>query len=59
MIYGPVARIIIRYGVGIILGANAAEIAVGNPDIVTVVAGALGAANEAVYTVAKRKGWTL
>lgn len=59
MIYGPVARIIIRYGVGIVLGAHAAEIAVGNPDIVTVVAGALGAANEAVYTVAKRKGWTL
>lgn len=59
MIYGPVARIVIRYGVGIILGANAADLAVGNPDLVTVVAGALGAANEAVYTIAKRKGWTL
>lgn len=59
MIYGPLARIIIRYGVGIVLGANAANIAVGNPDIVTVIAGALGAANEAVYTIAKRKGWTL
>jgi hypothetical protein len=59
MIYGPLARIVIRYGVGIVLGANAANIAVGNPDLVTVVAGALGAANEAVYTIAKRKGWTL
>jgi hypothetical protein len=59
MIYGPLARIVIRYGVGIVLGANAANIAVGNPDLVTVVAGALGAANEAVYIIAKRKGWTL
>lgn len=59
MIYGPIARIVIRYGVGIILGAHAGDIAVGNPDLVTVVASAIGAANEAVYTIAKRKGWTL
>lgn len=57
--YAPIARIVIRYGVGLILGANAADIAVGNPDIVTVVAGAVGAANEVVYTLAKRKGWRL
>jgi hypothetical protein len=57
--YAPIARILIRYGVGLIIGANAADIAVGNPDLVTVVAGAIGAANEAIYTIAKRKGWTL
>ena len=57
--YAPIARIVIRYGVGLILGANAADIAVGNPDIVTVVAGAVGAANEVVYALAKRKGWHL
>jgi len=57
--YGPIARILIRYGVGLVLGANVADIAVGNPDLVTVVAGAVGAVNEAAYTIAKRKGWTL
>jgi hypothetical protein len=57
--YAPIARILVRYGVGLILGANAADIAVGNPDLVTVVAGAVGAANEIVYTLAKRKGWHL
>ena len=57
--YGPIARIIIRYGVGLVLGANAGDIAVGNPDLVTVMAGAIGAANEIIYTFAKRKGWSL
>jgi len=57
--YAPIARILIRYGVGLVLGAHAADIAAGNPDLVTVIAGAVGAANEAIYTVAKRKGWTL
>jgi len=57
--YAPIARILIRYGVGLILGAHAADIAVGNPDIVTVAAGAVGAANEVIYSLAKRKGWTL
>lgn len=57
--YAPIARILIRYGVGLILGAHAADIAVGNPDIVTVAAGAVGAANEVLYSLAKRKGWTL
>jgi len=57
--YAPIARILIRYGVGLILGANAADIAVGNPDLVTVAAGAVGALNETIYTIAKRKGWTL
>ena len=57
--YAPIARILIRYGVGLVLGAHAADIAVGNPDIVTVAAGAVGAANEVIYSLAKRKGWTL
>jgi len=57
--YAPIARILIRYGVGLIIGSNAGDIAVGNPDLVTVVAGAVGAANEVVYALAKRKGWRL
>ena len=57
--YAPIARILVRYGVGLILGAHAGDIAVGNPDLVTVVAGAVGAANEVIYTLAKRRGWHL
>lgn len=57
--YAPIARILIRYGVGLVIGSHAGDIAVGNPDLVTVVAGAVGAANEVIYALAKRKGWHL
>ena len=56
---GAIARIIIRYGVGLAIGMNAGEVLAGNPDVVLVVATLVGIATEAVYTVAKRKGWTL
>ena len=56
---GAIARIIIRYGVGLAIGMNAGEALAGNPDVVLVVATLVGIATEAVYTVAKRKGWTL
>lgn len=57
MEYAPVARILIRYGVGIIVGLDAADTMAGDPELVTVVAMVIGALVEAVYTAAKRKGW--
>ena len=57
MNYAPIARILIRYAVGLIIGADAADIVAGDPDVVSVVAVAIGAAVEVAYTLAKRKGW--
>jgi hypothetical protein len=57
MNYAPIARILIRYGVGLIIGADAADLLAGDPDVVTVLAVALGGAVEVVYNLAKRKGW--
>lgn len=59
MDYAPIARIIIRYIVGLVIGADAANIAAGDPDLVTVVAACVGVAVEVIYGVAKRRGWTL
>ena len=59
MDYAPIARIIIRYVVGLAIGTDAANIAAGDPDLVTVVAAGVGIAVEIVYGVAKRRGWTL
>ena len=56
---GAIARIIIRYGVGLAIGVNAGEALAGNPDIVLIVAALVGVATEYIYRVAKRKGWTL
>lgn len=56
---GAIARIIIRYGVGLAIGMNAGEALAGNPDVVLVVAALVGALTEAAYAIAKRKGWAL
>lgn len=56
---GAIARIFIRYVVGLIVGANAASLMAGDPDIVTIVAALIGLATEVVYTVAKKRGWAL
>lgn len=53
----PFARILLRYGVGIVVGMEAGEMLAGDPDVVAVVALGIGAAVEAVYVLAKRKGW--
>lgn len=58
MNYAPIARILIRYGVGAVIGMAQAEKLAADADVVTVAALALGAAVEAVYAMAKRKGWT-
>lgn len=57
MNYAPLARIIIRYIVGAIVGMDAGATIAGDPDMVTVVALGIGAAVEAAYALAKRKGW--
>jgi predicted DNA-binding protein with PD1-like motif len=57
MTYAPIARIAIRYGVGAVIGMAQAEQLAADPDIVTTVAMAIGAAVEAAYVFAKKKGW--
>lgn len=57
MDYAPIARILIRYIVGVIVGSDAADLMAGDIDLVTVVALAIGAATEAAYAFAKRRGW--
>jgi len=56
MNYAPIARIIIRYGVGLLIGAAQADVLAADADVVTLVALAIGAAVELAYTIAKRKG---
>lgn len=55
--YAPIARIVLRYAVGIVLGMEAGKMLAGDPDVVMIVAALIGAATEAAYVVAKRKGW--
>lgn len=57
MNYAPYARIIVRYIVGAIIGADAANVLSADPDLITVIALVIGAAVEALYEIAKRKGW--
>ncbi len=53
----PIARIILRYGIGYLAGSGAGEALALDPDAVLVLSLALGAAVEAIYAIAKRKGW--
>lgn len=59
MNYAPIARILIRYAVGATVGFSddLGQMLAADPDLVMFVAGAIGAATEAVYAYAKRKGW--
>lgn len=59
MDYAPMARIVIRYIVGMVIGADAANVLAGDPDLISVAALAIGVLVEAAYAVAKRKGWSL
>jgi len=58
MTYAPIARILIRYGVGAVIGLAQAEQLAADPDIVTFAALAVGAAVEGLYALAVRKGWS-
>lgn len=57
MEFGPIARIILRYGIGYLAGSEAGEMLAMDPDAVLMLSVALGAAVECVYGFAKRKGW--
>jgi hypothetical protein len=53
----PVVRIVLRYGVGAVLGMEVGSLLAGDPDVVLLVAAGVGAATEAAYVFAKKKGW--
>lgn len=57
MQFAPIARILIRYVVGLMIGVDLADTLAGDPDVVTVVALALGAAVEFAYSMAVKYGW--
>lgn len=57
MDFGPLARIILRYGIGYFAGAEMGEQLALDPDLQVFLAMALGAAVEGFYALAKRKGW--
>ena len=57
MNYAPIARIILRYIVGAVIGAAQGDMLAGDPDLVSFVALGVGAVVEAAYVYAKRKGW--
>ncbi len=57
MTYAPLARIILRYLVGALVGMDAGNILAADPDIVTYAALGIGLLVEMAYGFAKRKGW--
>lgn len=54
---GPLARIVLRYGVGLLAGAAVGTQLAANPNVVVVVAAVIGMTVEGVYAYAKRQGW--
>lgn len=57
MMNGAIARIILRYGVGLAIGMHAGEALAGDPDMVLIIAALVGVGIETAYTFAKKKGW--
>jgi hypothetical protein len=57
-LFGPIARIVLRYGVGAVLGFKVGQELAADPDVVMVVALGVGALIEAVYIAARRAGKT-
>jgi len=53
-----IARIVIRYAVGLVAGLAYGEQLAADPDIVMALAALVGMATEGAYALAKRKGWT-
>ena len=56
MDYMPIARIILRYGVGLVIGTAQADMLAADADVVTVIAIAVGGMVEVGYAIAKRRG---
>ena len=57
MDFAPLARIVLRYGIGYLAGSGAGEALALDADAVNMLALAMAAAVEGLYAVAKRKGW--
>ena len=57
--FGPLARILLRYGIGYLAGSQAGDMLAMDRDAVLMLSLALGAGVEAAYGYAKRKGWAL
>jgi hypothetical protein len=53
----PIARIVLRYGVGAVFGMEVGSLLAGDTDVVLLVAAGIGVATETMYTYAKKKGW--
>ena len=61
MNYAPIARIVIRYGVGVVVGTETAQFLAQDADVVSVLALgislAVGVVTEFAYSLAVKKGW--
>jgi len=57
MNYAPIARIVIRYIVGLVVGSDMASTLAGDPDVITIAAAGIGLGVELAYALAKRRGW--
>lgn len=57
MDFGPIARIILRYGIGYLAGSEVGDMLAMDHDAVLMLSLGLGAAVEGLYVLAKRKGW--
>jgi hypothetical protein len=57
MDFGPIARIILRYGIGYLAGSEVGDMLAMDQDAVLLLSLALGAGVEGLYVLAKRKGW--
>lgn len=53
----PIARIMLRYGIGYLAGSNIGDALAMDQDAVLMLSMVLGAAVEVLYATAKRKGW--
>lgn len=58
MINGAIARIMLRYGVGLTVGIKVGEELSADTDLVLVLSGIVACSIEGAYVIAKRKGWT-
>jgi hypothetical protein len=52
-----VARILLRYGVGLVAGLAYGNQLAADPDIVMAVAALIGIATEGAYALARKYGW--
>lgn len=61
MSFGPIARILVRYAVGTVIGSQAVEVILTDPDVMHVItisiAAITGIATEWAYKEARKRGW--